>query len=72
MARTVNSNTGFGSDCVKRVEYLDSMAELLKVEDDGFYIHAIFQEHEFFERLHTDRLVEACKQFNHVVKTLKA
>lgn len=63
---------GFGSDCIKRVEYLDSMAELLKVEDDVFYIHAIFQEHEFFESLHTNRLVEACKQFNHVVKTLKA
>lgn len=72
MARTVNSYKGFGFDCVKRVEYLDSMAKLLKVEDDGFYIHAIFQEHEFFERLPTNRLVEACKQFNHVVKTLKA
>lgn len=72
MARTVNSNTGFGSDCVKRVEHLDSMAELLKVEDDGFYIHAIFQEHEFFQSLYTNRLVDACKQFNHVVKTLKS
>lgn len=72
MAQTVNSNTGFGSDCVKRVEHLDSMAELLVIEDDGFYIHAIFQEHEFFSRLPANRLVEACKQFNHVVKTLKA
>lgn len=72
MARTVNSKTGFGSDRVKRVELSNNMAELLMVEDDGFYIHAIFQEHEFFERLHTERLVEACKQFNHVVKTLKA
>ena len=72
MARTVNSKTGFGSDRVKRVELSNNMAELLVVEDDGFYIHAIFQEHEFFERLHTERLVEACKQFNHVVKTLKA
>lgn len=69
MARTVNS---FGSDCVKRVELPNNMAELLKVEDDGFYIHAIFQEHEFFESLHTNSLVDACKQFNHVVKTLKA
>lgn len=72
MAQTVNSYNGFGSDCVKRVELPNNMAELLVVEDDGFYIHAIFQEHEFFERLHTDRLVEACKQFNQVVKTLKA
>lgn len=72
MARTVNSNTGFGSDRVKRVEHLGSIVELLKTEDDGFYVHAIFQEHEFFESLHTDRLVEACKQFNKVVKTLKA
>lgn len=63
---------GFGSDCLKRVEFSNNMAELLVVEDDGFYIHAIFQEHEFFERLHTERLVEACKQFNRVVKTLKA
>lgn len=72
MARTVNSKTGFGSDCVKRVELPNNMAELLVVEDDGFYIHASFQEHEFFESLHTNSLVEACKQFNHVVKTLKA
>ena len=72
MARTVNSNTGFGSDCVKRVELPNNMAELLKIEDGGFYIHAIFQEHEFFESLYTNRLVDACKQFNHVVKTLKA
>lgn len=72
MARTVNSHTGFGSDCVKRVEFSNNMAELLVVEDDGFYIHAIFQEHEFFESLYTNRLVDACKQFNHVVKTLKA
>ena len=72
MERTVNSNTSFGSDCVKRVELSNKMAELLVVEDHGFKIHAIFQEHEFFERLHTERLVEACKQFNHVVKTLKA
>mgnify|MGYP003391562578 CR=1 FL=1 len=72
MARTVNSNTGFGSDCVKRVELSNNKAELLVVEDDGFYIHAIFQEHEFFESLYTNRLVDACKQFNHVVKTLKA
>ena len=69
MSQTVNS---FGSDCVKRVELPNNMAELLVVEDDGFYIHAIFQEHEFFERLHTDRLVDACQQFNQVVKTLKA
>lgn len=72
MAQIANSYTGFGSDCVKRVELSNNKAELLVVEDDGFYIHAIFQEHEFFERLYTDRLVEACKQFNHVVKTLKA
>lgn len=72
MARTVNSNNSFGSDCVKRVELSNNMAELLMVEDDGFYIHAIFQEHEFFESLYTERLVEACKQFNHVVKILKA
>lgn len=72
MARIVNSNTGFGSDCVKRVEFSNNMAELLVVEDDGFYIHAIFQEHEFFESLFTNRLVDACKQFNHVVKTLKS
>lgn len=72
MARTVNSKTGFGSDRVKRVEHLDSMVELLKTEDDGFYVHAIFQEHEFFESLYTNRLVDACQQFNHVVKTLKA
>lgn len=72
MARTVNSNTGFGSDRVKRVEHLGRMVELLKTEDDGFYVHAIFQEHEFFESLYTNRLVEACKQFNYVVKTLKA
>ena len=72
MARTVNSKTGFGTDRVKRVEHLGSMVELLKTEDDGFYVHAIFQEHEFFERLHTNSLVEACKQFNHVVKTIKA
>lgn len=72
MAQIANSYTGFGSDCVKRVEHFDSMAELLKVEDDGFYIHAIFQEHEFFQSLYTNRLVDACKQFNHVVKTLKA
>lgn len=72
MSQTVNSNTGFGSDCVKRVELSNNMAELLVVEDDGFYVHAIVQEHEFFERLHTNRLVDACKQFNQVVKTLKA
>lgn len=72
MARTVNSNNSFGSDCVKRVELSNNMAELLVVEDDGFYIHAIFQEHEFFESLYTNRLVDACKQFNHVVKILKA
>lgn len=72
MARTVNSKTGFGSDCVKRVELSNNMAKLLVVEDDGFYIHAIFQEHEFFESLYTNRLVDACKQFNQVVKTLKA
>jgi hypothetical protein len=71
MARTVNSKT-FGSDRVKRVEHLDSMVELLKTEDDGFYVHAIFQEHEFFESLYTNRLVDACQQFNQVVKTLKA
>lgn len=72
MARIVNSKTGFGSDCIKRVEQLDSMAELLEIEDEGFYIHAIFQEHVFFENLYTNRLVDACKQFNQVVKTLKA
>lgn len=72
MSQTVNSYTNFGSDCVKRVELSNNMAELLEVEDDGFYIHAIFQEHEFFESLHTNRLVDACKQFNQVVKTLKA
>ena len=72
MARTVNSKTGFGSDCVKRVEFSNNMAELLETEDDGFYIHAIFQDHEFFDYLNTTHLVEACKQFNHVVKTLKA
>lgn len=72
MARTVNSKTGFGSDRVKRVELSNNMAELLMVEDEGFYIHAIFQEHEFFESLYTNRLVDACEQFNHVVKTLKA
>lgn len=69
MSQTVNS---FGSDCVKRVELLNNMAELLVVEDDGFYIHASFQEHEFFESLHTNSLVDACKQFNQVVKTIKA
>lgn len=72
MARTVNSNTRFGSDRVKRVEHLDSMVELLKTENDGFYVHAIFQEHEFFESLYTNRLVDACQQFNQIVKTLKA
>lgn len=72
MARTVNSNTSFGSDRVKRVEHLDSMVELLKTENDGFYVHAIFQEHEFFESLYTNRLVDACQQFNQIVKTLKA
>lgn len=72
MAQTVNSNTGFESDCVKRVELSNNMAKLLVVEDDGFYIHAIFQEHEFFERLHTESLVEACKQFNHIIATIKA
>lgn len=72
MARTVNSNTSFGSDRVKRVEHLDSMVELLKTENDGFYVHAIFQGHEFFESLYTNRLVDACQQFNQIVKTLKA
>lgn len=72
MARTVNSNTCFGSDRVKRVEHLDSIVELLKTENDGFYVHAIFQEHEFFESLYTNRLVDACQQFNQIVKTLKA
>lgn len=71
MARTVTSHTGFGSDCVKKVEFSNNMAELLETEGN-FYIHAVFQEHEFFECLSTKRLVEACKQFNHVVKTLKA
>lgn len=72
MSQTVNSYTGFGSDCVKRVELSNNMAELLVVEDAGFYIHASFQEHEFFESLHTNSLVDACKQFNQVVKTIKA
>lgn len=69
--------------CLKRIDSEDGFAELWDArkyqiieswlaEEDGFFINVCMHGYVFTEKLDAKTLPEVCKQFNHIVATLKA